>query len=125
MPRRFCGDVCRLRWFATAFVGEDSPQWRGGGIDYYGPTWDAARDAARERDGYVCQDCGVHEEDLSEQLSVAHLLAFRLFGLQGHAQANALSNLRSLCRRCHLIFDHADGARARMDELLGLELITA
>lgn len=121
LPRRFCGDTCRLAWFASAFVGETSPQWRGGSIQNYGVSWDAARELARGRDGYACQDCGTEEAVLPEQLSVAHVVPFRLFGIDRHEEANALDNLRCLCRRCHLIFDHANGARARTDELLGLE----
>ena len=108
--RRFCGNVCRLIWFSRHFVGEASPQWQGGAIDYYGPSWDTARRAARERDGFRCQDCGIHERDLPEQLSVAHAIPFRLFELERHEEANALENLRSLCRPCHLRFDHADGS---------------
>jgi hypothetical protein len=119
--RRFCGDVCRLAWFSRHFVGESSPQWRGGAIDYYGPSWDAARRATRERDNFRCRDCDVHESDLPERLSVAHVIPFRAFGLERHEEANALSNLRSLCRPCHLIFDHANGARATTAELLALE----
>jgi 5-methylcytosine-specific restriction endonuclease McrA len=38
--------------------------------------------------------------------------------LERHEEANAFDNLRSLCRSCHLKFDHANGARHRMDELL-------
>jgi hypothetical protein len=125
MPRRFCGDGCRLAWFSRAFVGEASPQWRGGALENYGPSWKLAREQARARDRYCCRGCGAHEDDLPEQLSVAHLKPFRLFGLARHREANALDNLRSFCRRCHLIFDHANGARARTNELLALELATA
>lgn len=119
--RRFCGDVCRLAWFARAFSGPASPQWRGGAIGNYGPSWDQARDDVRTRDGYRCRDCEIEESALDEQLSVAHVIPFRLFGIVRHAEANRLDNLRSLCRRCHLLFDHANGGRRRLEELLALE----
>lgn len=119
--RRFCGGECRIAWFASAFVGEQSPQWRGGSVENYGASWEQAREAARARDDYRCQECEVSENDLPEQLSVAHIVAFRFYGIAAHDLANRLDNLRSLCRRCHLRFDHANGARRRMDELLALE----
>ena len=105
---RFCGDPCRLAWFSRAFVAEASPHWLGGAIDYYGPSWRPAQRAVRERD-QVCQDCG--DPPTVEALSVAHIIPFRAFGLARHAEANALENLRALCRPCHLIFDHAVGPR--------------
>lgn len=113
--KRFCGDVCRLAWFSKAFVGDASPQWLGGSIVYYGPSWRNARRLTRERDGYCCRECGVSEADLPERLSVAHVVPFRAFGLDRHEEANDLTNLRSLCRQCHLIFDRANGTRKNLN----------
>lgn len=121
LGRRFCSDPCRLAWFSTHFRGELSPQWRGGAVSYYGPSWRAARVAARFRDGFRCRDCGAREGDLPERLSVAHVVPFRLFGLERHEEANALDNLRSLCRPCHIAFDHANGTRSPLADLLDLE----
>lgn len=98
---RFCSDSCRVSWFALSFRGEDSPHWRGGQIGYYGPDWKEQRRRARERDGHLCRVCGIDAASLGQQLSVHHLVPFRVFGVSHHKAANALGNLVSLCPRCH------------------------
>jgi len=95
----------------------------------YGPNWLAQRDRARVRDGYRCQSCGAPEQGrvLSPVLSetkglskggvlslskggvlslskgrahhVHHKIPFRAFA--SYRQANQLSNLVTLCPRCH------------------------
>jgi len=63
----------------------------------YGPNWLAQRDRARVRDGYRCQACGALEEGPSHH--VHHKTPFRAFA--SYQQANQLSNLVTLCPRCH------------------------
>jgi len=63
----------------------------------YGPNWLAQRDQARARDGYRCQACGVLEDGVSHH--VHHKTPFRTFA--SYQQANQLSNLVTLCPRCH------------------------
>jgi DEAD/DEAH box helicase domain-containing protein len=63
----------------------------------YGPNWLAQRDRARARDGYRCQACDVLEEGVSHH--VHHKTPFRAFA--SYQQANQLSNLVTLCPRCH------------------------
>ncbi|MBC8249410.1 MAG: DUF1998 domain-containing protein, partial [Anaerolineales bacterium] len=71
----------------------------------YGPNWLAQRDRARARDGYRCQACGVLEEGNALSSSkgrahdVHHKTPFRTFA--SYRQANELSNLVTLCPRCH------------------------
>jgi DEAD/DEAH box helicase domain-containing protein len=65
--------------------------------NYYGPNWLAQRDRARARDGYRCQVCGVLEQGSSHH--VHHKTPFRAF--TSYQQANQLSNLVTLCPRCH------------------------
>jgi DEAD/DEAH box helicase domain-containing protein len=65
--------------------------------NYYGPNWLAQRDKARVRDGYRCQACGALEQGPSHH--VHHKTPFRAFG--SYRQANQLSNLVTLCSRCH------------------------
>lgn len=101
MGRRFCGDPCRLKWFRTQrMCGEQNPQWRGGYHRYYGASWRPAKKLALSRAQRKCEDCGeTCKSDRS--LDVHHIRPFRLFGIERHAEANALSNLRCLCNRCH------------------------
>jgi DEAD/DEAH box helicase domain-containing protein len=77
----------------------------------YGANWTTQRDAARARDGYRCQGCGIAEAP-GRQHDVHHRVPFRAFladptlrgGLaQGLAwqAANLLENLVTLCPACH------------------------
>jgi DEAD/DEAH box helicase domain-containing protein len=63
----------------------------------YGPDWGAQRDAARARDEYRCQVCSVPESN--SQHDVHHRIPFRTF--ESYREANQLSNLVTLCSRCH------------------------
>lgn len=110
--KRFCGNSCRIKWFANHFRGERSPHWKGGELPYYGPNWRQQRNKARHRDRHACQHCGKHRDQLPEELSVAHIVPFRVFGLANYRRANALSNLITLCRPCHAKFDWANGVRS-------------
>ncbi len=63
----------------------------------YGPNWLPQRDRARARDGHRCQACGALEDGRSHH--VHHKIPFRTF--TSYRQANQLSNLATLCPRCH------------------------
>lgn len=63
----------------------------------YGSNWAAQRRAARARDGYRCQMCGIPER--GREHDVHHKIPFRTFA--SYEPANQLSNLITLCRSCH------------------------
>ena len=63
----------------------------------YGPNWPTQRNAARARDGHRCQVCDLPEQ--GQQHDVHHKIPFRRF--ESYEQANELSNLITLCSRCH------------------------
>lgn len=63
----------------------------------YGQDWSTQRDRARARDGYRCQHCGTPEGGRAHH--VHHKNPVRAFS--SHQQANQLSNLVTLCPRCH------------------------
>jgi 5-methylcytosine-specific restriction endonuclease McrA len=98
---RFCSLQCAGKWHGRHYNGEKHGNWRGGYEPYYGPTWELARRAARERDNYTCQDCGIAEAETGKELDVHHLKRFGDFGRRRHAEANHLDNLVSLCNVCH------------------------
>jgi len=81
------------------YKGENSPTWAGGDIDYYGANWYEQRRKAREREGYCCKDCGITEEELGKELSVHHIIPFRMF--DDYRKANELDNLVAICEPCH------------------------
>lgn len=95
--------------------GPLNPQWNGGKIYYYGPSWNSQRNAARKRDNYTCQYCGVTEDILGKQLDVHHIRKFRHFGLDHHEQANHLDNLICLCPQCHIIAEVQSGRDESID----------
>lgn len=80
-------------------------------MEYYGPNWRTQKRRARVRDQFRCTECGASEDDLGERLSVAHITPFRAFDLGCYLEANTLTNLRSLCRRCHIKLDWQNGHR--------------
>src|SRR5262249_18528983 len=86
---------------SRTMTGENSLTWRGGYEPYYGPSWPAAKRAARRRDP-VCQHCGLTREQNGKALDVHHIVPFPAFGVARHEEANALHNLRVLCPPCHL-----------------------
>ena len=97
---RFCSRECWGQWLEThAPTGPDSPNWRGGYAPYYGANWRQQRRAARKRDNYTCQRCGITEDELGKSLDVHHIRRFGDF--TDSKEANKLSNLISLCNACH------------------------
>lgn len=105
--RRFCSDSCYKSWLSEdrkgdAWVGEDNPAWAGGQERhrFYGPNWDDQREAALERDEYACVLC-----DSDDDLNVHHKVPIRNFDRDRdgwYRRANALDNLVTLCRSCHM-----------------------
>jgi len=69
-----------------------------------GPSWQAQRERARQRDGYRCRVCGITESDYGKQLSVHHIISYRRF--ENSQDANSLSNLVSVCQSCHMKLEH-------------------
>ncbi|GAB4494893.1 MAG: hypothetical protein OHK0052_01030 [Anaerolineales bacterium] len=85
-------------WFTPPQVETLRAQglWRNSRNDY-GSNWDAQRNAARARDGYRCQVCGILEGARAHH--VHHKIPFKKFG--DPLQANQLENLLTLCPTCH------------------------
>ncbi len=58
----------------------------------YGDDWDKIRYVVYLRDYFTCQDCGV----IGKSLDIHHKIPFL------ESKDNSLSNLISLCRKCHM-----------------------
>lgn len=103
----FCDHACFGEWKARNWTGEDNPCWRGGRAPYYGANWKRQQREARRRDGHKCRYCGVDESLCRRALDVHHIVPFRMFDKTQTKQANALSNLVSLCSSCHAYAERA------------------
>lgn len=99
--RFFCSQKCAGIWKAENLIGAKVYNWKGGYLPYYGETWLNARRAARDRDKNTCQNCGKTKAEIGKNMDVHHKIRFRNFGLERHAEANALDNLICYCPRCH------------------------
>ncbi len=87
----------------------------------YGPSWPAARDAARARDSRRCRQCGAEERE-GRAHHVHHLRPFREFGYipgenRSDRAANELDNLITLCASCHRRVEAARGTRSALSGL--------
>lgn len=107
-PGNFCSQKCYGEWRKDNMLGEDSPIWKGGRLPSYGGSWKKQQRRARKRDKHTCQECGATKEQMGREPDVHHILPFRLFGADRHDEANHLSNLVCLCKRCHGIAELRD-----------------
>jgi 5-methylcytosine-specific restriction endonuclease McrA len=109
---RYCSRVCR----DVHRIGENTPNFiNGKSGNWHGPNWYAQRRKAKNRDGYVCVDCGIAEQESidiwKQPLHVHHIIPFRKFNTD-YVLANSLKNLETLCPPCHRI---KDGEIQRME----------
>jgi len=79
---------------------EKHHRWRGGKVDYRGPSWYETRNKAEKRDKGYCMACKKKGKD------VHHIIPFRKFRYvagenRNDIVANHRNNLIYLCRRCH------------------------
>ena len=83
-----------------ALSGEKSYRWKGGiSNNPYPLDWrDDLKESIRKRDNYVCQECGIHQDELDsgqvKKLDVHHI-DYDKHNLNPE-------NLITLCRRCHI-----------------------
>jgi hypothetical protein len=97
----FCSRECSGKWNGENLVGENSPAWKGGKSMRLGSKrWQRQRRLARERDHDTCQECGATSQNPDRELDVHHIKASDLFA--DLRDADALDNLVTLCRRCHV-----------------------
>lgn len=103
-------DYCSRECYHTNYNGENAPNWKGGGVSYYGPNWLSQRRAALKRDDHECQDCGLtreqHHEKYGKDLEVHHKTPIRTF--EDTSDANQLSNLITVCMNCHVERENRD-----------------
>lgn len=114
-----CGEVCVKTFYnffdswreAVSSAGLDASKVRGRNLPAserkghpdYGPKWQKQREKALKRDNRRCQRCGIdsesHKEKYGRDLDVHHITPARKY--DDYDEQNRLSNLISLCRKCH------------------------
>jgi len=101
---QFCNQECYFEWARSGAL-------RGGEGSYnndYGPNWYYQRRAARARDDYKCRSCGMSDEEhkqiFGSRLEVHHIKKARLF--DDYKERNDLSNLLTVCKYCHITWEH-------------------
>lgn len=102
----FCNEECHWEWLreGNAPAGAEHHQSKPDtSSPEYGSGWHVQRRKARERDGYVCQRCGIddaaHESTYGCELHVHHIEAWDEF--DDPDARNKLTNLITLCASCH------------------------
>ena len=96
----------------TEKILRNSGDWHSS-ANYYGPDWDDIRHKVLHRDQHTCAACG--KAFPPSGLHVHHIVPMRSF--QSHREANQLTNLISLCPRCH---QHAESVVRVKSGLSGL-----
>lgn len=89
--------------------GPEHPQFKEGYTGNYGPNWTEQQRKTRIRDQARCQRCGIndarHLSKYGRRNHIHHIQKLRSFvtdnGDIEYGKANALSNLITLCERCH------------------------
>lgn len=97
---RFCRRKCKDKAQRLLIEGKNNGRWTGGKSHEPYPIGfnNRLRKEIRERDGYVCQLCGVLESSLDRKLDVHHI---------DYNKDNLLpDNLLSLCRPCNSKVNH-------------------
>ena len=97
--RCFCNRECYFNWMRQGHLREGDERR----VPDYGPNWESQRRAARKRDDFTCQSCGMTKDEHLEQYKVRphvhHIKPWHEF--DDHEERNKLSNLIVLCVACH------------------------
>lgn len=96
----YCSIECMGERYKDRLSGDGNPRWKGGhAVDMYPSDWSTIRESILKRDGYVCQVCGMgddeHIDEFEQGLHVHHIVPLSEGG------TNENENLISLCALCH------------------------
>lgn len=76
---------------------EKHPSWKGGVSKYPNKWTNSLKEIIRKRDGYVCQLCGIQQDELKGKFSRldVHHIDYNKYNIDP-------INLITLCRHCHI-----------------------
>lgn len=95
----FCGNNCKNKWLSEYYKGDNHPNWEENYNSSYTGDWWKNRKKALKRDGFTCQRCATHQNNLEGSLDVHHIKPLRKF--DDAQKAHDINNLECLCRKCH------------------------
>jgi len=83
---------------SIAQKGEKGSNWRGGiSFEIYPENWtDDLKESIRKRDGYVCQECGLHQDEYTK-----YNKKFHIHHIDYDKHNLNPENLITLCNSCH------------------------
>ena len=110
MPNEF-KKKCRERQLGVKFSEESKYKmglskrgkkhwnWQGGkSFEIYGEDWtEELKDSIRKRDNYICQECGLHQDELQNRIS-----KLDVHHIDYDKNNYNPENLITLCRSCHI-----------------------
>lgn len=96
-----CSAIVRLPYY-NFFLMRTTPE------NGYPENWPEIAEACKARDHYTCQHCGTKAgEVMNYRGTIAVMAAAHKFPPVTNCD---LSNLITLCQRCHFIYDNHDGS---------------
>ncbi len=96
---RFCSKKCQRKSLSINMRGIANVNYVNGKSDPRGPDWCSKKRAALKRDNFTCQICGAKR--INGRLpDVHHIIQYQDFN-GDFERSNDLSNLITLCRKCH------------------------
>lgn len=109
--RQSGGKYCSMVCYRKSMKGAGHPRWCGGTKKSRGSNWNQQRKLAFNRDGGICQHCGVSKTKGGRNNSVHHIKPYRHFVDEYGKQnapiyANVLTNLITLCPSCHKLAEY-------------------
>lgn len=109
---KYCSKICANQ-SRKLITGERHPSWKGGKFHSYGLNWKQQQRLAYERDGGICQHCGLTEKQALKKYhrknAIHHIEKRRAFRERGESveKSSVLTNLICLCASCHMLAEHS------------------
>ena len=84
----------------------------------YGDDWEAIRSLVYLRDNFTCQECGITSKENKRALDVHHKISFLI------SFDNSISNLVTLCRKCHMSIEKENKNKMREEKICNMKKIS-